>query len=387
MNKKWPELVQLFRIFIVIMIISFSTTILLGATLVAFNPQINISSGKAVHIPVVFFSNLLSLEAPYFQAKTHTINSQSTMNFLLTFLLDVELNNPKALVAGIIPGVDSKKSTLLYPGSDTEGVIDYPGNDERSQNEIIEPKNNPLLPKKPSTTNIAPPKDNHTKTPIDNEKNAEIFIYHSHNRESWLPELPDVEKEYLAFDKKINVTLLGDRLANKLSEAGINSIHDSTDYQSVYSDIFKSSDSYLYSRKKVKEAKAANKQLKYYFDIHRDSGPRKATTTKINGIDYAQLFIIIGSDNPKWKENYKFAKEFIKVLNNKYPGLSKGIFAKDRKQGNGVYNQDLSIKNIIIEIGGVNNNREESNRTIDALSKVITELYKNDVDIKKVNSL
>lgn len=383
MNKKWPELVQLFRIFAIIMIISLSTTVLLGVTLAAFNPGIKLSSGKAVHIPVGFFSNMLSLETPYFQTKTHLINSKDTMNFMLSFLLDVELNNPKALVAGIIPGVDSEKSTLLYPGSDTEGVIDYPGNDEQSHSERSESDNNLSPPKKPSTTNVAPPTDPIIKTPIDNDNNAEIFIYHSHNRESWLPELPDVKKESLAFDKKTNVTLLGDRLANKLSEAGINSIHDSTDYQSVYGDIYKGSDSYLYSRKKVKEAKASNKGIKYYFDIHRDSGPRKTTTAKIKGIEYAQLYIIIGSDNPKWKENYKFAKEFIKVLNNKYPGLSKGIFAKDRKQGNGVYNQDLSVKSIIIEVGGVNNTREESNRTIDALSKVIAELYKNDDDIKK----
>ena len=43
----------------------------------------------------------------------------------------------------------------------------------------------------------------------------------------------------------------------------------------------------------------------------------------------------------------------------KYYGLSRGIFIKDRKSGNGVYNQDLSPNALLIEMGGVDNTPEE----------------------------
>ncbi|MBP1989966.1 stage II sporulation protein P [Paenibacillus eucommiae] len=385
--------IQLFRTFLMIMLITFLSTVLLGAALAAFNPAYKIPTGKAANIPTQIFSSVLSLEIPLYQTETHAFEGKNIANFMLKFLLNVDLKDKKTLMAGIIPEMKINNATLLHPGDYGDERIDYPGNDERNFAESNPPANiepEETATETPDSHDIPPvnPTDNETKTPVDiNHAEAEILIYHSHNRESWLPELPHITKEFLAFDKEKNVTLLGDRLAKQLSDYGIKSLHDSTDYQVVYGKDFKTTESYLYSRKNVKEAMIVNKEIKYLFDIHRDSGPRKATTTIINGKDYAQLYIIIGAENPKWKENTEFAKEFIDILNKKYPGLSKGIFAKDHSQGNGVYNQDLSINSMIIEVGGVNNTLEESYRTIDALSDVISDFYKSKKNITEVNSV
>ncbi|MDT2261244.1 stage II sporulation protein P [Paenibacillus larvae] len=51
--------------------------------------------------------------------------------------------------------------------------------------------------------------------------------------------------------------------------------------------------------------------LSYLIDIHRDSGPRKSTTKTINGKDYAQLYFVVGLENPNWEKNQEFAKKFI----------------------------------------------------------------------------
>ncbi|WP_191092992.1 stage II sporulation protein P, partial [Bacillus sp. BNPI-92] len=56
-------------------------------------------------------------------------------------------------------------------------------------------------------------------------------------------------------------------------------------------------------------------------------------------------------------------------------GISRGIFVKDRREGNGVYNQDLSPHAMLVEIGGVDNNLDELNRTVDILAEAINDYY------------
>ena len=64
------------------------------------------------------------------------------------------------------------------------------------------------------------------------------------------------------------------------------------------------------------------------------------------------------------------------MFEKKYPGISRGVYKKQRdKFNNGIYNQDLAEKGLVIEIGGVDNNLEELNRTVDALADVISEYY------------
>ena len=68
-------------------------------------------------------------------------------------------------------------------------------------------------------------------------------------------------------------------------------------------------------------------------------------------------------------------------LDEKYYGLSRGIFIKDRKSG--VYNQDLSPNALLIEMGGVDNTPEELYASVDALVEAFSHYY-NEV-VKKNN--
>jgi stage II sporulation protein P len=199
-----------------------------------------------------------------------------------------------------------------------------------------------------------------------------IFIYHSHNRESWFPELKSGSK--LPESPTKNITLLGDRLAQKLEANGIGTLHSSTDYVTAIKNFIWTL-SYKYSKKTVTEAMATNKDLKFFFDIHRDSLRRKDTTTTINGKSYAQVFFIVGHANPNWRKNEAFASEIHEALDKQFPGISRGIWGKTTASGNGEYNQSVSPDSVLIEIGGVDNTLEESYRTVDALAKVISKLY------------
>src|SRR5690606_32859169 len=133
--------------------------------------------------------------------------------------------------------------------------------------------------------------------------------------------------------------------------------------------------SYKYSKNTVVEAMSRHEGLTYLFDIHRDSQPRGYTTATIDGKAYAQVYFIIGKGNPDWRENESFAARIHGRLEERYPGISRGIWGKDASSGNGEYNQSLSPNSLVIEIGGIENTLEECYRTADALAEIIAELY------------
>ena len=63
-----------------------------------------------------------------------------------------------------------------------------------------------------------------------------------------------------------------------------------------------------------------------------------------------------------------------------YPGLSRGVSYKTGSPIHGVYNANLEGKSVLLEIGGVENKIEEVNNTMEALSNVILEVIRSDID-------
>jgi len=204
-----------------------------------------------------------------------------------------------------------------------------------------------------------------------------VFIYHTHNRESFLPELKPGLRADEAQDDEINVTLAGRRLAERLEELGIGAVASDTDYPSVIED-FNWNESYRYSLQTVREAFAAHPELRYFLDIHRDAAPRRSTTVTIDGKAYAQVYFIIGRSNPNWEQNERLAREIHDRLEAGYPGISRGVLGKRSGSGNnGEYNQSFSPGSLLIEVGGVENSLEEVYRTIDILAGVLADVILN----------
>lgn len=204
-----------------------------------------------------------------------------------------------------------------------------------------------------------------------------VLIYHSHNRESLLSLLPGVRHPDAAFDAVRNIGYLGDRLAQRLKAGGAEVFHAADDYPAIYGGSFKYGQSYAYSEKTVRREMDRHPQIRYVFDLHRDASSRKSTTINIRGTDYARLYFVIGLENPDWRENDAFAKKLQSVIEAKYPGLSRGIYYKDYSVGNGWYNQNLSPRSALIEVGGVYNTLTESYRTVDILAEAIEALMKS----------
>lgn len=325
------------------------------------------------------FGDMLEMEVPGFHSslESETLNSKQISLFLMRALTDINLEDPRSVLASELPGMRDNEYFLMRKGSGTDASIG-----PQDYTPIAYDPSIPLEEETGKGEDVSSSKDNSGEAGAGKEEQGgktattngakKVFIYHSHNRESWYPELDEKVKD--PNSKTKNITLVGKRLAEQLEEKGIGAMHSNMDYPTAIKD-YRWELSYKYSMKTVKEAIASSKELVYFFDIHRDSQKRKYTTVDIDGKSYAQVYFIIGHKNPNWKKNEAFATQIHEALEKKYPGISRGIWGKTAANGNAEYNQSLADGNVLVEIGGVENTLEESYRTADALAEVISNIY------------
>jgi len=343
-----------------------------------------------------FFIDMLGMEATSMKRPGETTFSGGKIGvYLAERMFHVDPSEPKSLLASELPALRSGQSGggLIAkgpsPGDGKDGTPASPGTTDTPGGEAPPPDQGepPQTGTGTAPDPAAPGGDGGTAAPDPipvhkptTEGRKVAFVYHSHPRESYLPEL-NVSNVNEAEDSKTNVTLIGKRLAEKLEEEGIGSAHSGVDYPTAVQG-YNWNFSYKYSMQTVKEAFAQHKDLAFLFDIHRDSAGRDITTASIGGKDYAKVYFIVGKKNERWEQNEAFAKRIHEKLEASYPGLSRGIWDKG-SGGHAEYNQSVSPNSILIEVGGAYNSLEECYRTADALAKTIAALY---WEAEKVNA-
>ena len=162
-------------------------------------------------------------------------------------------------------------------------------------------------------------------------------------------------------------------LKEKLLSNNIMTIVEETDLTEFLSlNKWSYNQSYRASRIFMLDKKNQYSTLKYYIDIHRDSVNKNQSTFKIKGKSYAKILFVIGLENKNYQKNLKLTNSLNNLLNELYPGISRGILKKEGPNVDGVYNQDISENAILIELGGVENNINEVMNTINVLSEILT---------------
>lgn len=233
-----------------------------------------------------------------------------------------------------------------------------------------------LLKEKELAMNNGQNEENAAPPVIPDEKG--VFIYHSHSWESFAPLLKDVKNtdEAVSPNEQVNVIAVGKKLSEKLARKGIGAEHDKTN---IAAELKKKGwnweNSYAMSRETVQTAMTENKDVKFLIDIHRDSLPRGKTTALIGQESYARLFFVVGKEHKNYEQNLKVATELHQALEAKYKGISRGVIVKGKSEGNGIYNQDLSERALLLEFGGVENNLDELNNSINAFADVFSDYY------------
>lgn len=205
------------------------------------------------------------------------------------------------------------------------------------------------------------------ETPIKQvTDNPRVYIYNSHQHEGY--SMQNLEP----YNITPNVMMGSYLLKEKLEKGGVKTIVEETninDFIKINNWAYK--DYYKASRQFMNQTIEKHKDLGLLIDLHRDAIKKDASTVTINGKNYAKVLFVIGLNNPNYVKNEEVASKINTLLNQFYPGVSRGLLHKQGSGVNGVYNQDVHPKAILIECGGYENTIDEVSNTIEALSEII----------------
>lgn len=198
------------------------------------------------------------------------------------------------------------------------------------------------------------------------EVNKTIGMYSTHNDESYI--IGD-GKESVYGEGGIHD--IANQLAENLRKKKLNVKYDET--------LHIPHDSSAYSRSR----KTANKLLQdgasAIFDIHRDGASRSFYLTENNGKKYSKVRIVVGQGNANKEANLQLALWMVGVSEKLYPWLIADIY-----YGNGKYNQDLTSKALLFEMGCHKIEKEYVKNSVPALADVIfTTLYGTTVEVEE----
>lgn len=209
-----------------------------------------------------------------------------------------------------------------------------------------------------------------------NDGAALVGIYHTHDYESYVSEFPDQKPpegrwdRVATLDPERNIIRVGARLAEALCERGVTVVHSP------------SRNAYTYLGAYTKSLETARHILEQYptikvlLDLHRDDAPRSTTTAMIGGLPVARSALVVGrgSDDlpqPSWRRNEGFARSLHDAMEERFPGLSRGIIIKDTR-----YNQHLLPAALVLEVGSAQNTMAEALRAVDLLAGVLADLLR-----------
>lgn len=196
--------------------------------------------------------------------------------------------------------------------------------------------------------------------------NPRVYLYNTHQLEGY------DATDFADYNITPNVQMAAYLLKDKLNNMKIPTIVESgniTDF--LNSNNWSYSNSYKASRYFIEETLKKHNNLDLIIDLHRDSISHDSSTTEIDGKKYAKVMFVVGKDYDNYEKNLQLATTLNNLIKEYSPTLSRGVIVKGGSNVNGIYNQDLSEKIVLIECGGMENTLDEVINTVDILSKVI----------------
>lgn len=189
-----------------------------------------------------------------------------------------------------------------------------------------------------------------------------VLIVHTHATESYLP---SSEGNFHRRDEQNTVRDVGNVIAAELEAKGIGVIHDKTlhDYPSYNS-------SYSRSYQTVSAILTKYPSIECVIDLHRDavSSESPAQTVSIGGKTCAKYSYVIGSSASTYSQNRAFVNKLNGIAAGKYNGFTGAVIERVY-----TYNQELSPKYLLVEIGFNRNQIEDCRNTAGYFGKILAE--------------
>jgi stage II sporulation protein P len=161
-----------------------------------------------------------------------------------------------------------------------------------------------------------------------------VVLYHTHSDESYI-----IGDGTASIDGLGGIYQVGAALQEALEATGVTTVqmhenHNPRDHGA-----------YLRSRRTALDALARHRPT-LMLDVHRDAATAEEYLVELDGVETAQVMIVIGQSNPAHETNLIIARLLKDHADQIHPGLFRGIFL-----GRGVYNQDLYAQNLLLEVG------------------------------------
>ncbi|MDP2857965.1 MAG: stage II sporulation protein P [Bacillota bacterium] len=182
---------------------------------------------------------------------------------------------------------------------------------------------------------------------------GQIAIYHTHSDESYVP-----SEGTSSVQGRGGVYQVGRALKDALTRRGVQVTQDLTSHNPH--------DGSAYQRSRRTAMALLRRRPSALLDIHRDAAPPQAYSKQVKGQNVTQVVMVIGKGNPKWSSNAAFARRVKAEVDKTAPGLIKGLMFR-----NGVYNQDLSTRALLFEVGAHTNERQQAEQAMSLISTAV----------------
>ncbi len=179
-----------------------------------------------------------------------------------------------------------------------------------------------------------------------------IYIYNTHQIEGY----------------QTNSVKEGSKYLMKLLEnKGYEVVYETNDFEK-YKNERKINYRYSYTVSRMFTRQAINKHGAFdmLIDFHRDSIKKSVSTLTNGSKSYAKLLFVVGKTSSNYPQTKEKAEKLTKLINNKVPGLCKGVYVK-----NSHYNQHVAKNMFLIEVGANQNTYAEVKNSLIILSSAI----------------
>ena len=197
--------------------------------------------------------------------------------------------------------------------------------------------------------------DETVETLAQKDKNRSILLYCTHSDESYVPSdgKSSIPSEGGIYD-------VAESFRDSLEKKGVKAVLDKTSHDPH------DAGAYRRSRQTAMDLIRKNTPVAAVFDIHRDAIPKEHYDAMVNGEYMSRVRIVIGRSNQNRKANEQLAYKIKAIADKAYPGLIKDIYI-----GKGEYNQELSPRSLLFELGTHEISKEAAQKATDNLADVV----------------
>ncbi|SCJ91653.1 stage II sporulation protein P [uncultured Eubacterium sp.] len=191
-----------------------------------------------------------------------------------------------------------------------------------------------------------------------------VLIYHTHATESYLP---SSQGNFHILQEENTVRDAGNVLEATLEDAGIAVIHDKTLHDNPSYD-----NSYTRSFETVKALLKKYPSIECIIDLHRDATPgtEAGPVQTVNGKTCAVYSYVISNTTETYSANSSFLGKLNGIAKH-FDGYTGEILERPYW-----YNQELSGKSILIEMGNNRNNIKEVRNCAEVYGKILAKALK-----------